>query len=82
LYRIEFDRFGIEKQILTFIEKGGRILACRTCLKLRKKESSGICPMSTMHNLFELVKEVDMYLLRSNRKGVLPAFCRIFNVVI
>ena len=59
LDKIEDDRFDIGRQIITFIDKGGRILACGTCLNLRNKVSSEVCPMSTMQDLLELVKESD-----------------------
>jgi len=59
LEEIKDDRFDIGKQIVGFIDKGGRILACGTCLRLRNKESSDVCPLSTMRDLLELVKESD-----------------------
>ena len=62
LEQIENDRFDIGKQINAFVDKGGRILACGTCLKLRNKEESEVCPMSTMYDLLELVKESDRIL--------------------
>jgi len=62
LEQIEDNRFDIGKQIVTFIDKGGRILACGTCLTLRNKEISEVCPLSTMHDLLELVKESDRIL--------------------
>ncbi|MBI4411895.1 MAG: DsrE family protein [Deltaproteobacteria bacterium] len=40
-----------------FLENGGKILACGTCLKLRQKESSELCPLSTMKDLRELVRD-------------------------
>ncbi len=62
LDEIEDDRFDIGKQIVTFMDRGGRILVCGTCLKLRNKEGSNVCPLSTMNDLLELVKESDRIL--------------------
>lgn len=62
LEQIHDDRFDIGKQIVAFMAKGGRILACGTCLRLRNKESSEVCPLSTMQDLLEMVKESDRVL--------------------
>jgi uncharacterized protein involved in oxidation of intracellular sulfur len=42
-----------------FIQTGGRIMACGTCLKIRQEEGSEICPISTLKDLYELVGESD-----------------------
>jgi len=62
LDQIEDNRFDIGKQIDVFIDKGGRILACGTCLRLRNKEGSDVCPLSTMQDLLEIVKGSDRVL--------------------
>lgn len=53
------EKFNIKKQVKFFIEKNGKIFACGTCLKSRKSEGSEMCPLSTMKDLYELVKESD-----------------------
>ena len=60
--QIKDDRFDIGKQINAFLDRGGQILACGTCLRLRNKEGSEVCPLSTMYDLLELVKESDRIL--------------------
>jgi uncharacterized protein involved in oxidation of intracellular sulfur len=42
-----------------FLQAGGRIMACGTCLKIRQEEGSEICPLSTLKDLYELVGESD-----------------------
>ncbi|PIU53369.1 MAG: DsrE family protein [Deltaproteobacteria bacterium CG07_land_8_20_14_0_80_60_11] len=42
-----------------FLDNGGQLLACGTCLKIRQSEGSELCPLSTMKDLHELVKESD-----------------------
>ena len=37
---------------------GGRLLACGTCLTVRKQEA-GVCPVSTMSDLVKLITESD-----------------------
>lgn len=59
---IQSDKYKVKEQIDTFIENTGQILACGTCLKIRKKEGSAICPISTMNELLKLVEESDKVL--------------------
>ena len=41
------------------VERGGKILACGTCLKVRGSEGTELCPLSTMKDLYELVRDSD-----------------------
>ena len=52
----KFDVQGIAK---TFLGKGGKIMACGTCLKLRNSGGSELCPRSTLKDLHELVRDSD-----------------------
>jgi len=45
-----------------FIDGGGKIFACGTCLKIRRSEGSDLCPISTMADLYEIVRESDKVL--------------------
>jgi len=56
---INDDRFNVKEQIGKFINNGGMIFACGTCLKSRHKESSTVCPISTMQDLMNIVEESD-----------------------
>ncbi|OAQ21652.1 DsrE family protein [Thermosulfurimonas dismutans] len=49
------DKFNIKQEMNKFLEGGGQILACGTCLKLRHKEASEICPLSTLEDLYRLI---------------------------
>ncbi len=53
------DKFNINEQARSFIDNGGKILACGTCLKIRESDGSEMCPISTMKDLYEMVKESD-----------------------
>ena len=53
------EKFNISKQMHTFVDAGGDIKACGTCLKLRHQEESDICPLSTMQDLYDIVQESD-----------------------
>ena len=41
------------------LDAGGEFLACGTCLKLRNAEGSEICPLSTLKDHYEIVRDSD-----------------------
>ena len=56
------EQFNIIQQARNFSDSGGRIFACGTCLKMRQSRGSELCPLSTMKDLHEIVKESDKIL--------------------
>ena len=56
------EKYDVKKQVDSFIENKGRILACGTCLKFRGKKGSNVCPISTMADLLKLVEDSDKLL--------------------
>lgn len=56
---IHTDPFNALEQAQTFVDSGGEILACGTCLEIRHSEGSKMCPLSTMSDLYDLVKGSD-----------------------
>ena len=48
--------------IKKFVKNNGVLLACGTCLKIRQKEKSKICPVSTMEEMLKIVEESDKVL--------------------
>ena len=59
---LDRDKFDFSGQIHSFLDIGGAILACGTCLKLRQSEELGICPISTMQDLYTLIHDSDKVL--------------------
>ncbi|MDE1824468.1 MAG: DsrE family protein [Candidatus Micrarchaeota archaeon] len=55
-------KFDAKGQLDAFIGAGGKLLACGTCMKLRGKESSKTCPLSTLKDLLALVERCDKLL--------------------
>lgn len=53
------ENFDISVKVAEFKELKGEILACGTCLKLRHKEESGVCPISTMSDLLKMIEASD-----------------------
>ena len=57
------EKFNIQEQATEFLKSDkANIMACGTCLKLRKQEETTTCPMSTMKDLYTLVSECDKIL--------------------
>lgn len=57
--RIDTPRFRVTEQMHEFVDRGGQILACGTCLKVRGKNGTELCPLSGMADLYRLVNECD-----------------------
>lgn len=57
--RISDERFDLANQLETFVGCGGTIMACGTCLGSRGSEGPGMCSLSTMNDLYQLVQESD-----------------------
>ena len=51
--------FDVGKQIRRFAKRGGEVLACGTCLELRKRDAGPSCSSSTMSSFLEIVVSVD-----------------------
>ncbi|OJI06959.1 MAG: hypothetical protein COX02_00750 [Candidatus Vogelbacteria bacterium CG22_combo_CG10-13_8_21_14_all_37_9] len=57
------EDFDISVKVTEFTELKGKIYACGSCLKIRGKEESGVCPISTMTDLLEMVENSDKVLV-------------------
>ena len=55
--------FDISARVGQFKELKGKIYACGTCLELRGKKESNICPISTMSDLLKMVEKSDKVLV-------------------
>ncbi|MFA5144645.1 MAG: DsrE family protein [Candidatus Omnitrophota bacterium] len=56
---ISTEKFNTAEQAKKFIESGGKIFACGTCIKSRNQEGTEMCPINTMKDMYEIVKESD-----------------------
>jgi uncharacterized protein involved in oxidation of intracellular sulfur len=53
------DKFKVIEQMQLFVDNGGEILACGSCLKIRNSEGSELCPIATMKDLYEMIRDSD-----------------------
>jgi uncharacterized protein involved in oxidation of intracellular sulfur len=57
------ESFDISNKIAEYKKLKGDIYACGTCLELRGKKGTNVCPVSTMSDLLKLVEESDKVLV-------------------
>lgn len=53
------DKYNVDEQLKSFVNLGGEILACGTCLKSRQLNSTDACPISTMVDCVNVVVWAD-----------------------
>jgi predicted peroxiredoxin len=61
---VEIDRitdraFDVKAQAQKILLAGGRFYACGACLRLRDSEGSEICPLSTLKDQYQIVRDSD-----------------------
>ena len=47
----------LKEQVDTFLEKGGTILGCGTCLQSRNNNEPEVCKFSSLKDLYQLIRE-------------------------
>lgn len=57
------ENFDISAKVAEFKKSNGEIYACGTCLKVRGREESKVCPVSTMSDLLKMVEGSDKVLV-------------------
>ncbi len=56
---ISNEKFNTIEQVEKLMQSGGKIYACGSCIKSREQEGSKMCPISTMKDMYDIVKESD-----------------------
>ena len=57
--KIVDEKFEVKAEAEKFLAAGGKFLACGTCLKIRNSKGSEICPLSTLKDHYEIVRDSD-----------------------
>ena len=57
--KVSTEKFNTVEEADKFMQGSGRIYACGTCIKSREQEASAACPISTMKDMDEIIKESD-----------------------
>lgn len=53
------DTYNVDEKLNEFVEMGGIVLACGTCLRSRNLEGTDVCPMSNMMTCVDMVTWAD-----------------------
>jgi uncharacterized protein involved in oxidation of intracellular sulfur len=56
---LEHERYDVDAQMKQFVQAGGQLLACGTCLKARQLDGTTECPISTLVDCVNLVAWAD-----------------------
>jgi uncharacterized protein involved in oxidation of intracellular sulfur len=59
---LDTEKYKVTEQMKSYVDNGGKIFACGSCLKIRNSGGSEICPLSTMKDLYVIIKESDKVL--------------------
>jgi uncharacterized protein involved in oxidation of intracellular sulfur len=51
------DNDDLKQQVETFLEKGGEIQGCGTCLQSRKNDEPQVCTFSSLADLYAMVRK-------------------------
>ncbi|MBN1794950.1 MAG: DsrE family protein [Candidatus Omnitrophica bacterium] len=57
--KVSTEKFNTVDQAAQFIQSSGKIYACGSCMKSREQEESNMCPISTMKDMYDIIKETD-----------------------
>ena len=57
------EQFDISKKLQEFKDAQGVILACGTCLKVRGKSESKVCPITTLSDMVKMIEVSDKVLV-------------------
>jgi len=57
--RIEDSKFDVKTLAQKVLNSGGQFLACGACLKLRNSDGSEVCPLSTLKDQYQIVRDSD-----------------------
>ncbi len=58
LEKIKNESFNVPEVLKKFINGGGNLFVCGTCLEVRQQETD-VCPISTMSQLVEIIATSD-----------------------
>ncbi len=57
--QLSSSKFNIKEQVGKFLGLGGEIIACGTCMAIRKQKNNKECPVGGIENLYELIINYD-----------------------
>jgi uncharacterized protein involved in oxidation of intracellular sulfur len=62
IFSISDKKFDVQVLLDDFAGNGGKIQACGTCMRSRNMEESNVCPVSSLSDLYDLIRKSDRIL--------------------
>lgn len=59
---LDTEQFKVVEMMQAYVDAGGQIFTCGTCLKLRSKDGTELCPLSNMKTMLDIITESDKVL--------------------
>jgi len=56
---LDNEQFNISKEIKAFLDAGGKTYSCTSCMRMRAKGETQVCPLSKMADLYRIIAESD-----------------------
>lgn len=56
---LDTEKFKVTEKMQEFVDLKGEIFACTSCFHIRNSEGTEMCPLSTMDDLYQIIKESD-----------------------
>ncbi len=60
---LDNESFDISKKVAEYKEMKGTIFVCGTCLEIRGKKETVVCPIATINDLLKMVENSDKVLV-------------------
>lgn len=57
--KVSTGKFNAMEEAEKFLKSGGKLYACGTCIKSREQEATEMCPISTMKDMYDIVRDSD-----------------------
>jgi len=62
IFSISDKKYDVQELLDDFTGNGGKIQACGTCMRSRNMEESKVCPVSSLSDLYDLIRKSDRVL--------------------
>ena len=56
---LDSEQYKITDQIREYLDLGGKTFSCTSCMRIRKKGATEVCPLSTMSDLYNIIADSD-----------------------
>ena len=62
IFDLHSEKYNITQLVQEFVDDGGDVMSCTTCVKSRNMKTNELCPLVTLNDLYSLIKTSDKVL--------------------